>query len=62
MSESILNLAVSKSPVGWKIVHTILTINRVMEGLQFSDYSRYKWRLIVVILIVFALKLFRDEG
>ena len=55
-SESILNPAISKSPVGWHIEHTLLTINRIIEALQYSNPNNYKWRFNFTKLIVFAIK------
>ena len=55
-SESILNPAISKSPVGWHIEHTLLTINRIIEALQHSVPNNYKWRFNLIKLIVFATK------
>jgi hypothetical protein len=41
-SES-LNLAISKSSVGWHIEHALLTINFIIDGLKKSDPNEYRW-------------------
>jgi hypothetical protein len=52
-SES-LNLAISKSPVGWHIGHTLLTINVVIDGLKKSDPNGYKSKFNFSKIFVFT--------
>jgi hypothetical protein len=39
-----VNLAISKSSVGWHIEHTLLTINVAIDGLKKSDPNDYEWK------------------
>ena len=51
-----LNLTVSKSSIGWHIEHIFLTTTLVIEALNKSNPSNYKWRFNVPKLIVFTFK------
>ncbi len=53
-SES-LNAAISKSPVGWHIEHTLLTINVILERLKNSDPDAYRWKFNLPKMLVFTL-------
>jgi len=48
------NADVSKSPVGWHLQHTLLTINQIIGNLKKSDPSTYRWKFSFVKLIVFT--------
>lgn len=52
-SES-LNLAISKSSVGWHIEHALLVINATIDGLKKSDPNNYKWKFNFSKIFVFT--------
>ena len=53
-SES-LNLAISKSSVGWHIEHTLLTINVIIDRLKNSDPNDYTWKFNFPKILVFTI-------
>lgn len=53
-SES-LNLAISKSSVGWHVEHTLLTINSIIDRLKNSDPNDYKWKFNFPKILVFTI-------
>ena len=50
-----LNLAISKSSIGWHIEHALLTINLIIEGLKQSDPNDYKWKFSRSKFLVFTM-------
>jgi hypothetical protein len=48
------NPAVSASPVGWHIAHTLLANNRIITGLGKSNAADYKGKFSFKKIIVFA--------
>ena len=48
-----INEAISKSPVGWHIAHTLLTINLAVDHLKKSDPKDYKWKFSFGRMFVF---------
>jgi hypothetical protein len=48
--------AISASPVGWHIEHSLLTINAIIDQLHKSDTTKYKWKFKLPKLIVFTTK------
>ena len=53
-SES-LNLAVSKSSVGWHIEHTLLVVNATIDALKKSDPNKYKRKFNFPKILVFTI-------
>lgn len=53
-SES-LNLVISKSPVGWHIEHSLLTINVIIERLKNSNPDAYRWKFNFPKMLVFTI-------
>ena len=51
-----LDVAVSKSPVGWHIEHSLLTINAIVNALQQSNPENYKWSFNIIRVIVLTIK------
>ena len=50
-----LNLAISKSTVGWHIEHTLLTINVIIDRLKNSDPNNYTWKFNFPKILVFTI-------
>jgi hypothetical protein len=48
------NPAVSASPVGWHIAHTLLANNRIITGLGKSNAADYKGKFSFKKMVVFA--------
>lgn len=58
-----LNLAVSKSSVGWHIEHTILATIKIIEALKKSNPAEYKWEFNLSRLYVYSInKIPRGRG
>jgi hypothetical protein len=38
------NTAISKSPVGWHIQHTLLTTRRIIKAIESSNPKSYEWK------------------
>lgn len=53
-NHELLNNAVSESPVGWHIEHSLLTINLIIGALQHSNPNLYKWEFKLPRLLVFT--------
>lgn len=53
--QTIINPAVSASPVGWHIEHILLTINLIIEALKISNSANYKRRFSIMRILVFTL-------
>ena len=47
------NEAVSASSVGWQIEHSLLVISSVIDGVQRSDPSKYKWSFRPIKYLIF---------
>lgn len=47
---------VSKSPVGWHIEHTLLTINQVIAAVKRSSPRDYKWTFNISRLVVLTTR------
>ncbi len=54
--QEFINQAISKSPVGWHIEHSLLTINLIIQALQNSNPGHYKRRISFSKIVVFAVK------
>lgn len=54
-NQEMVNISISKSSVGWHIEHTLLTLNRVIEQVQKSDPSAYKWTFNFKRFLVFTM-------
>ncbi|WP_293893521.1 DUF1569 domain-containing protein [Flavobacterium sp.] len=46
------NLAVSQSTIGWKIDHSLIVINAVVEELKNSNPANYKWKFNKTRLLI----------
>ena len=41
--QELININISSSNVGWHIQHIVMVINTIIEALQESKPSNYKW-------------------
>lgn len=51
-----INLAVSSSPVGWHVQHSLMIISSISNQLKKSDPSLYKYRFNKIRTLVYLLK------
>ena len=50
-----INPSVSRSPVGWHIEHSLLTIDSIIDALKRSDPALYKWKFNFPKLLIFTI-------
>ena len=50
-----LDIRISKSPVGWHMEHTLLTLSLIIEQLKRSDPITYKWQFNFTRILVFTI-------
>lgn len=53
---TLVNTAVSAGSVGWHIEHTLLTYQLIIDNVQKSDPSNYKWTFNFIRTLVFLRK------
>lgn len=54
--QELININISSSNVGWHMQHIVMVINTIIEALQESKPSNYKWSFKFLKLIVFTTK------
>ncbi len=53
---TLVNTSVSAGSVGWHIEHTLLTYQLIIDTLQKSDPTKYKWAFNFIRTLVFLRK------
>jgi hypothetical protein len=53
------NTSVSQSTIGWQIEHSLLAIDGIIEAVQKSKPTDYKWRFNMPRLIIFTFEKLR---
>ncbi len=54
-NQDVIDVAISKSNIGWHIEHILLVINSVVASIKDSDSLHYKWSFKMSRLIVFTM-------
>lgn len=49
------NVKFSTASVGWRIEHSMMTINKIIYALEYSDSTKYQWSFKLSRYIIFTL-------